>query len=85
MIFAYFGPETTLPLTSALAAVFGFVLMFGQRARFFIAALIRNKRNGNAGRPPAIARNQGDRIRRPVSRSAMTPDASTANRTRAAS
>ncbi len=32
MLFAYFGPETVLPATSALAAVAGFVLMFGKNA-----------------------------------------------------
>ncbi len=30
MIFAYFGPETVLPLASILATVFGVVMMFGR-------------------------------------------------------
>jgi len=30
MLFAYFGPETTLPLTSAIAAVTGLVLVTGR-------------------------------------------------------
>jgi hypothetical protein len=30
-MFLYIGPETILPLTSAIAAVFGFLLMFWQR------------------------------------------------------
>lgn len=30
MLFAYFGPETTLPFASVLATIVGFVLMFGR-------------------------------------------------------
>jgi hypothetical protein len=30
MIFAYFGPETVLPLTSMVAAAIGFLMMFGR-------------------------------------------------------
>ncbi len=30
MLCAYLGPETALPVTSALAAVAGFALMFGR-------------------------------------------------------
>jgi len=30
MIFAYFGPETTLPIASSMAAVAGLVLMGGK-------------------------------------------------------
>lgn len=32
MLFAYFGPDTVMPLTSIVAAVVGFVLMFGRQA-----------------------------------------------------
>lgn len=31
MLFAYLGPDTVLPLTSAVAAVLGVVLMFGHQ------------------------------------------------------
>lgn len=42
MLLAYFGPETVLPLTSILAAVGGFVLMFGRQvARIGSLALRR--------------------------------------------
>jgi hypothetical protein len=37
MVFAYFTPEVTLPVASALATVVGFVLMVG-RAPFRFAA-----------------------------------------------
>lgn len=33
MLLAYIGPETVLPLTSALAAAGGVLLMFGRRIR----------------------------------------------------
>lgn len=32
MLFAYFGPETFLPLTSVIAGVVGVALMFGKNA-----------------------------------------------------
>jgi hypothetical protein len=32
MIFLYFGPETTMPLLSGLAAIVGILLMFWDRA-----------------------------------------------------
>jgi hypothetical protein len=37
MVFAYFAPEVALPLASAVAAAFGFILMVG-RAPFRFAA-----------------------------------------------
>lgn len=46
MILAYFGPETTLPVASALTAVAGFALMI---ARASWAWLTRRSRP--AGRP----------------------------------
>ena len=41
MIFAYFGPETSLPLTSAATAVVGFALMMGRVSFAFITRRIR--------------------------------------------
>jgi hypothetical protein len=32
LVFSYFGPETMLPMTSLIAAVVGFVMMFGRNA-----------------------------------------------------
>jgi hypothetical protein len=37
MLFAYFTPEVALPVASAVAAVFGFIMMVG-RAPFRFAA-----------------------------------------------
>lgn len=42
MIFAYFGPETVLPLTSVLAAVTGVALMFGRQVRL-VGKIVLNK------------------------------------------
>jgi hypothetical protein len=41
MVFAYFGPETILPATSTLAAIFGFILMFGRHACHLAGQLAR--------------------------------------------
>jgi hypothetical protein len=42
MIFAYFGPETVLPLTSIVAAALGVVMMFGRNS--FRFAMMLGKR-----------------------------------------
>jgi hypothetical protein len=42
--FAYLSPETFLPVTSALAGVVGFVLMFGRMTLRFVAGLFSGKR-----------------------------------------
>lgn len=38
MLFAYFGPETVLPLASVIATVFGVVMMFGRLSLKFALA-----------------------------------------------
>ena len=57
MLFAYFGPETVLPLASVLATVFGVVMMFG-RASFRFALMpfrwIFKKGNAPAGSASAL-------------------------------
>ncbi|HEU5116254.1 MAG TPA: hypothetical protein VFT74_06200 [Isosphaeraceae bacterium] len=42
MLVGYFGPETTLPVASALAAVVGFFLTVG---RFFFSSFARRLRS----------------------------------------
>jgi len=42
MLFAYFGPETLMPLTSIVAAVAGVFLMFGKNTFRLIAGIFRN-------------------------------------------
>lgn len=52
MLFAYFGPETVLPLASVLATVFGVILMFGRASfRILLAPfrLLRNRARRPAG------------------------------------
>jgi hypothetical protein len=52
MVFAYFGPETVLPATSAIAAAAGFLLMFGKQAGRFAALMVRR----------IISRRRGSRV-----------------------
>lgn len=40
-LFAYVGPETTVPLLSALASVGGFLLMFGKSTIRFAIRKVR--------------------------------------------
>jgi hypothetical protein len=41
-VFAYLGPETMLPMTSVVAGVVGFLMMFGRNAwRFASAGVLR--------------------------------------------
>ncbi len=42
MVFAYFGPETTLPLVSIFAAMTGFVLAGGRLLTSWIAQRMRH-------------------------------------------
>ena len=44
-IFGYLGPDTMLPLTSAIAAVVGAFLMFGKNTFRFVARLFRSPRD----------------------------------------
>ncbi len=48
MLLAYFGPETTLPVTSALAAVAGFGLMFGRQV-IRVARVVLRRMVGGLG------------------------------------
>ncbi len=41
MIFAYFGPETVLPLTSIVAAAVGVIMMFGRNSFRFALMFVR--------------------------------------------
>lgn len=40
-LFAYFGPETILPMTSIVAAIGGFLLMFGKNVLGIPARIFR--------------------------------------------
>ncbi len=40
MLFAYFAPETTLPLASTAAAAVGVVMMFGKAALRFVKGFL---------------------------------------------
>lgn len=45
MVIAYFSPETTLPIASALAAAVGFVLAFARYVKHGSARFLQNRRN----------------------------------------
>ena len=51
-LLAYFGPETFLPLGSALAAVAGVMLMFGQRTLWAAREFLRLIRSGSKSSTP---------------------------------
>ena len=56
MLFAYFSPEVTLPVVTALAAAFGFIIMvcgapFRLAAKVIRAALTGRKPSTDAGDP----------------------------------
>jgi hypothetical protein len=42
VLFAYFGPETTLPLASVLAASLGFVMMMGRSSLRIVRRVARS-------------------------------------------
>jgi hypothetical protein len=53
VLFAYFGPETMLPLTSVIAAAGGFLLMFGRQTTRIAKVVFRSiaARLGGKARP----------------------------------
>lgn len=56
MIFAYFGPETFLPVTSIIATAIGFFMMFGRRSlrllgSFFVFNRAREPRTPAVRKP----------------------------------
>jgi hypothetical protein len=45
MLFAYVGPETMMPLASAVAAVVGVLLMFGRNVMLIARNAVRRVRD----------------------------------------
>jgi hypothetical protein len=41
MVFAYFGPETMMPVASIVAAVVGVAMMFGRNVVYFGRSVVR--------------------------------------------
>ncbi len=54
MLFAYFGPDTFLPVTSIIATAVGVFLMFGRRSIRYLAAFLLPTR-------PRVARRMAPR------------------------
>jgi hypothetical protein len=50
MVFAYFGPETMMPIASVIAASVGAVLFFGKNVLLFGRGVLRRLRPGQRGR-----------------------------------
>ena len=44
MLLAYMGPETMMPLASAVAAVVGVILMFGRSVTYMARNVVRRVR-----------------------------------------
>lgn len=71
MVFAYFGPETTLPLASVLAASLGFLMMMGRGSLRFVTRLARSavsrlgKKSMSKASPTPAHRAAGMRSDRP--------------------
>jgi len=57
-VFLYIGPDVFLPLTSALAAVAGVVLMFWQRIVSFIGRALGRGPDGTTQPPPNESGNE---------------------------
>ena len=57
MLFGYVGPETMMPLASAVAAVVGVFLMFGRNVMYMARSVVRRVRSlggrkeAGSGRP----------------------------------
>jgi hypothetical protein len=64
MIFAYFGPDNILPLTSIIATVVGFFMMFGRKSFLFLGSFLTFNRKKSTRRQV---------VARPHSRSQAAP------------
>ena len=65
-VLAYLGPETMLPMTSVLAGVLGFIMMFGRKLLDFSLSLFRKQ-------PTAVAFKTRARGRRPSTSRPVDP------------
>lgn len=71
MIFAYFGPDNILPMTSIIATVVGFFMMFGRRSLRFLGSFLvfksaREPRTSAIGKPHAQAKTASQSPHEPV-------------------
>ena len=68
MLLAYLGPETMLPMTSVVAGVAGFFMMFGRKAVEMAMGIFRPK-------APKVAIKTRARGHRPTTSRGATPSA----------
>ena len=66
MIFAYFGPETTLPIASGVAAVAGFVLMGGKLVMMKIKGVLGIKPKGEEPQPEPVLETPTESLSEPT-------------------
>lgn len=71
MIFAYFGPDNILPITSIIATAVGFFMMFGRRSLQFLGSFLvfksaRQPRTPVIGKPHAPATTKSQSPSEPV-------------------
>lgn len=53
LVFAYFGPETVLPVTSIVATVIGVVMMLGKNSLYWMLAGVKRAVRFCLGRGPS--------------------------------
>ncbi len=74
MIFAYFGPDTLLPVTSIIAAAAGAILMFGRLIWHTLARVFRTVTGkGEATVAPATIRRSAASMRLDTGHEAPAP------------
>jgi hypothetical protein len=56
MVFAYLGPETMLPMTSVVAGVVGFLMMFGRNTWSWLSRTARRFKPRAASEPKSARR-----------------------------
>jgi hypothetical protein len=56
MVFAYLGPETMLPMTSVVAGIAGFAMMFGRNAWSWLSKTVRSLKSRETSQPETTRR-----------------------------
>ncbi len=56
MVFAYLGPETMLPMTSVVAGIVGFLMMFGRNAWAWLSNAARSLKERSSSKPRTARR-----------------------------
>ena len=73
LIFAYFGPETTLPFASGIVMVIGFVIMVGRNGLNYLGRKLR--RALRFGKEPEVVGRASRNLESPLADEPTTADA----------